>query len=177
MDKSKQFLIRLILIFVGIVLLVIVARDFMIPDSWGEYGYYRGDYINEEASREIKYGTNLSCMECHQEVNELKSHSAHQRLSCEMCHAPVSEHILDGKKIAMMPTKQGEPQIELCLQCHQKTVGRDEKIPTIDHKQHLDEQEVKATHSCDQCHTVHAPLENMKHVKKMRTLREVIDEQ
>ena len=101
----------------------------MLPDSWGQFGYYRGAYVDQEAHKQMKYGTNQSCIECHSEVNELKSHSSHQRLSCEMCHAPVSEHIKEGKKFADMPTRQGEPQIELCLSCHQKTVGRPEKFP------------------------------------------------
>ena len=127
---------------------------------------------DEEASRAITYGTNESCRECHSELLELKEGSKHDRLSCEICHAPISEHIKDGKKIADMPTHKGESQIKLCLKCHQKTIGRPKKMPQIDVKEHLEERGVKSTHTCDQCHTVHAPLENINYVKKMRSLKE-----
>lgn len=176
MNGKNQFWLRVILVFFAIIGIVLLGRVIMLPDSWGEYGYYRGDFIDQEAHKDMKYGTNESCRKCHGEVYELKEHSSHNRLSCEVCHAPVVEHVKEGKKFANMPTKKGEYQISLCLKCHQKTIGRPEKFPMIDQKTHLSEQNVKSTHTCDQCHTVHAPLENMKHVKKMRSLKEALNE-
>lgn len=176
MEKPNQFWIRIIVVFVSIIVLVMAGRMIMLPESWGKYGYYRGAYINQEASKPLVHGENSSCTDCHIEIIELKSHSSHKRLSCESCHGPVSTHAKDGKKIADMPTRKNEAQIDLCLNCHQKTVGRPEKFPMIDHYEHLSEQNVKKTHTCDQCHTVHAPLENINHVKKLRTLREALDE-
>jgi len=176
MNGANQFWIRLVIVFFAIIATVLLGRLIMLPESWGEYGYYRGAYIGEEAHKEMKYGTNESCKECHAEVSELKHNSSHDKLSCEMCHAPVSEHIENGKKFADMPVKQGEPQIELCLNCHQKTIGRAERFPMIDYKLHLEKLDVKSTHTCNQCHTVHAPLENINHVKRLRTLKEVVDE-
>ncbi|MEA2027642.1 MAG: hypothetical protein U9N49_01520 [Campylobacterota bacterium] len=175
-EKPNQFGIRLVLVFIGIIVVVVLGRVWMLPDSWGEHGYYRGAYIDEEAHKKMKYGTNGSCKECHSEVNELKEHSVHKRLSCEICHAPQSEHIKDGKKIADMHIMKSQDQIKLCLTCHQESVGRPEKFPTIDPKQHLKEHNVKATHTCDQCHTVHAPMENINHARKLRTLKEAVDE-
>lgn len=177
MSKPNQFWIRVVLVFFAIIGIVLVGRIMMLPDSWGEYGYYRGAYIDQEAHKDMKYGTNQSCIVCHGEVNELASHSKHKQLSCEVCHSAVSEHIKGGKKFAIMPSKRGKEQISLCLKCHQQTIGRSEKIPTIiSAKQHLEEQNVKLTHTCDQCHTVHAPLENINHVKKMRSLKEALNE-
>jgi len=174
-DSPNQFWMRLVLVFVGIIAMVIVGRELMLPESWGEYGYYRGDMIDEEAHRDIKYGTNESCAECHSNVSSLKAHSNHATLSCEICHAPVSVHAKDNKKFADMPIKKGEDQVQLCLKCHQKTVGRPDNFPMIDRYEHLDERGVKATHTCDQCHTVHAPLENINHVKQQRDLKEALD--
>jgi len=177
MSGPYSFLVRVLLVFVGIIALVVIGKQIMTPDSWGEYGYYRGDYIKEEASRALVHGTNESCKSCHEEVYELKDHSTHKRLSCEACHAPVAEHAKDGNKFADMPVRRGEAQVSLCLKCHQKIVGRPVKFPMIEHPQHLEAQNVKTTHTCDQCHTVHAPLENIKHVKDMRSsLKEAVDE-
>jgi len=163
-----MFYLRLILVFVGIIALVLIGRAILVPDSWGEYGYYRGGYIAEEASRDLVYGTNASCIECHEEVNELKAHGTHKRLSCEICHGPVVDHAKDGKKIGDMPVKKGKEQIGLCLTCHKKVVGRPAKFPMIEYPGHLNDEDVRETHTCDQCHTVHAPLENINYVKKMR---------
>ena len=175
MDGPNQFWIRSVIVFFSIIALVLLARVIMLPKTWGEYGYYRGAYINQEANKPLIHGENNSCTECHIEIIELKSHSSHKRLSCESCHGPVSTHAKNGKKTADMPVKIGDAQIDLCLKCHQKTIGRPEKFPMIDHYEHLSKQNVKSTHTCDQCHTVHAPLENINHVKKQRTLREALD--
>jgi hypothetical protein len=177
MEKPNQFWMRIVLVLFGIIGIVLLGRAIMLPDSWGQYGYYRGAYVDQEANKVMSYGTNNSCNECHSEVNELASHSKHKRLSCEICHSAVTDHVKDGQKFADMKTAKGEEMISLCLKCHQQTVGRTGKIPTIvSAKQHLTEQNVKLTHTCDQCHTVHAPLENMNHVKNMRTLKETVNE-
>jgi len=169
-----MFYLRLLLVFLGIIALVLIGRVIFVPDSWGEYGYYRGGYIEQEASLELVYGTNESCKNCHEEVYDLKLESTHKRLSCEICHGPVNAHAKDGKKIAVMPVRKNEKQIELCLTCHTKVVGRPQKFPMIEYPEHLVDLDVKTTHTCDQCHTVHAPLENMnfiKAIKKNRTLK------
>ena len=49
----------------------------------------------------------------------------------------------------------------------------------IEHPGHLEDLDVKLTHTCDQCHTVHAPLENINFVnalKKARALKEEMSE-
>jgi len=66
-------------------------------------------------------------------------------------------------------------QTQLCLTCHQKVQGRPEAFPMIAYPAHLEEQNVKTTHDCNRCHTVHAPLESMKHVRELRRLREGAD--
>ncbi len=176
MDSPNQFWIRAILVFLSIIGIVILGRYLMLPDSWGQYGYYRGAYVDQEANKPLIHGTNQSCISCHNEVVELQNYHSHKNLSCETCHSSINTHIENGKKIADMDIKQGENQVNLCLKCHQKTVGRPENFPMIDRFEHLDKLKVKNTHTCDQCHTVHAPLENIDHVKKLRMLKETINE-
>ncbi len=172
MDSPTDFTKRLLLVFAGIIALVVIGRMIILPDSWGEYGYYRGDYVDEEASRAMVYGTNDSCRNCHEEVYDMKRAGVHKRLSCEICHAPVSEHVLNDKKFADMPVKKGEPQRELCLTCHQSAQGRPETFAMIQFPKHLEDQKVKTTHECNRCHTVHAPLESMKYIEVLRKRRE-----
>lgn len=174
-EQPNAFWQRAVLVFVAIIGLLLLGRALFIPDSWGELGYYRADAIKDELAKPLVHGQNDSCKECHAEVYDLKQQSEHARLACESCHAPVSQHVENGKKIADMPRKLGEPQVELCLSCHQKTPGRPEKFPMIEYPGHLEEQKVKTTHTCDQCHTVHAPLENIKKSKGLfKTLEQEV---
>lgn len=177
-EKPNAFWQRAVLVFVAIIGLILLGRSVFVPDSWGELGYYRADAIKDELAKPLVHGQNESCRECHAEVYDMKQASAHARLACESCHAPVSGHVNEaGEKIADMPRKLGEPQVELCLSCHQKTMGRPEKFPMIDHIQHLEEQKVRTDHSCDQCHTVHAPLENIKKSKGLfKTLAQEVSQ-
>jgi len=176
MNSPFSFTKRLILIFIAIIVLVIMGREYFLPDSWGMYGNYRGNAVHEEANRSLVYGTNNSCGSCHEEVYDMKRVGVHHRLSCEICHAPVTEHVDGNKKIADMPVKIGDAQSKLCLTCHQKVLGRSEKFPMIEYPKHLEDQDVKLTHDCNICHTVHAPLESMKYIKKLRTLKEKVQE-
>lgn len=177
MAAPSSFMKRLIYIFIGIFVAVLIVGVIVMPASWGEYGFYRGDAVHEEASLALIHGTNESCKTCHEEVYDIKKAGAHSRLSCETCHAPVTSHVKDQKKFADMPVKKGELQTGLCLNCHQKVIGRPVKFPMIDAKAHLEAQNVKATHDCARCHTVHDPLESMNYIKKLRTLREVINDE
>jgi len=166
-----------LLIVFGIIGTVLIGKHFFTPDSWGKYGHYRADYIDEEASRPIKYGQNDSCKKCHEEVNELKDEGHHKRLSCEICHSPLSEHIKDGKKIGDMRVAKGDELDAMCLRCHQAgVVGRPANFPTVDKKEHLKDKKVRADHHCNQCHTVHKPMENINEAKRMsRNLLEVLE--
>lgn len=177
MNAPYSFATRLFLVFIGILFLIYFARILSLPESWGEYGYYRGDYIAEEASKALVYGTSESCQSCHEEVYAIKKSGSHKHLSCEMCHAPLGEHVKGRKKIGEMPVQVGNQQSTMCLKCHQKVIGRPEEFPMVDASRHLEEQKVDATNACGTCHTVHEPLETMKYVKRLRTLREGLDDE
>lgn len=177
-DNPNAFWQRTILVFLAIIALMLLGRALFVPDSWGELGYYRADSIKDELAKPLVHGQNESCQSCHAEVYDMKQHSVHARLACESCHAPVSTHVdASGEKIGDMPHKLGEPQVELCLSCHQKTLGRPEKFPMIEYPAHIEEQNVHADHTCDQCHTVHAPLENIKKARGLfKTLKQEVED-
>jgi len=175
----NSHIIKSFIILFGIIGAILIGKVLLTPESWGKYGHYRADYIDEEASRSTHYGQNESCSKCHDEVNELKDSGKHKRISCEVCHSPLSEHIKDGKKFADMRVAKGDEIDATCLKCHQKgVIGRPAHFPTIDKTEHLKEKRVRADHNCNQCHTVHHPMENINEAKKMsRNLLEVIQDE
>ncbi|MCP4691700.1 MAG: hypothetical protein GY859_26875 [Desulfobacterales bacterium] len=146
----------------------------LIPDSFGVYGHYRADAIMEEAGREIRHGTNSSCLDCHK--HEAGAHLAgkHRTISCEFCHGPYAEHVKDGKKSGTLPVTRGEDVRVLCLRCHNRAIQArpGEVIKTVILPDHLESMKVKTTHSCQQCHQVHAPLQYINRAKKMSGARE-----
>ncbi len=172
-----RHIVKSLLIVLGIVATIFLGRHFLTPDSWGKYGHYRADYIDEEANRSINYGENDSCLKCHSEVVDMLKHGEHKTLSCEVCHSPLSEHIADGKKIGSMKVPTGNEIDKTCLNCHQKNVaGRPHKFPMIDKNEHYKMLEIRADHNCNQCHTVHYPKENINKAKSLsRNLREAVD--
>ncbi len=176
MNSPYSFSTRLFLLFIAILLLIYFARIFSLPESWGDYGYYRGDYIDEEASKAMVYGGNDTCQSCHEEVYTIKKEGAHKKLSCELCHGPVGEHVEGKRYIGELSVERGTKQTKMCLRCHQEVTGRPETFPMVDAKQHLEDEKVDASNACGSCHTVHEPLETMRYVKRLRTLREGLDD-
>jgi len=43
-----------------------------IPPSFGKYGHYRADAVDEAITQEINYAGHTTCVECHDEVYEPK---------------------------------------------------------------------------------------------------------
>jgi len=55
---------------VAIVGSYLVARYFLTPNSFREYGWYRGEALGEIASRPPVYAGKKACDECHSEILE-----------------------------------------------------------------------------------------------------------
>ncbi len=172
MNWFDDYLKRLLLLLIGGAVVSIVAIIFLKPSSWGEYGNYRGDALKDEASKSMVYGDNKSCISCHKEIDALAKESTHKRLSCELCHTPLSEHVKDDKKFKDAVVVSKERQNELCLLCHKKVLGREGDFPVVDPEKHLDMLAVKPDTNCNKCHAVHAPMENINYIKSLRELRE-----
>jgi len=146
-----------------------IGRKVLIPESFGIYGHYRADAIQEEANRTIRHWTNTSCFSCHPYEGNIHLSGNHKTISCEFCHGPYADHVGDGKKIGTLPVKKGEDIKVLCLRCHNRAIQARPKqiIQTVTMPAHLEDQKVKLTHTCNQCHHVHAPLRYINRAKKM----------
>lgn len=147
--------ILLLAVIIGIVL----GRHFMVPESFGEMGYYRGDALYEFMDQAPQHGTPDACAECHDDVADAKAAGGHARVQCEVCHAPLSTHVQDGDKVADMAIDRS---YRLCAYCHQKLVARPALLPQIDLHEHLELSlsEAIPEEACLDCHDtegIHSP--------------------
>src|SRR5258705_8361487 len=90
--KMPPQILRLVLLTVGIIGSYFVARAFLTPASFGEYGWYRGEALAEIASRPPSYAGKKACEECHSDVVQKLTKHEHKTLSCEACHGPGQAH-------------------------------------------------------------------------------------
>ena len=176
MDLSYRLRLLIVLLSIGVLAgSGLLFKKLLLPDSFGNYGYYRADAINEAALVLIRHGTNKSCFTCH--AYEAKNHKKgrHQTISCEFCHGTYADHVADGKKIAPLPVKKEKEITTLCLRCHNTEIKarHEEVIKTVAMPNHLKDQNVKLTHNCNQCHYVHAPLKYIIKAKQITGLKEV----
>ena len=138
----------------GVVALILVARELMVP---ADFGFYERGYMyswhrrgNEEDWKKVKvkYRTAAYCKECHSDkYNDIKS-SPHASISCENCHGPALGHPEDPRTLDIDRSRA------LCVRCHfylpYKASGRG-KIRGIDPATHHPEVE------CVLCHYPHNP--------------------
>ncbi|MDO8750378.1 MAG: hypothetical protein Q7K03_04470 [Dehalococcoidia bacterium] len=68
---------------------IVVARQVLTPDSFGQFGYYRGDNVAEWDGLPTTFAETAQCSGCHSSNYTKWSGSAHAGVSCENCHGPV----------------------------------------------------------------------------------------
>jgi len=164
-------------IILGIVVLAICgygAKRVLTPATFGKYGHYRADAIEEEAGLDIRHYTNTSCFSCHAWEAQIHLEGKHKSISCEFCHGAYADHVREDKKFAALPVKRDQEIVTLCMRCHNSaiTARPHDVIKTVVLPGHLEEQKVKPTHTCNQCHHQHAPLKYINRAKAMVGIKE-----
>ena len=159
-QKYNAHLIRLIIALVVVGAVGLAARQLFMPEGMGDYGHYRGTDIADQKLVPVRLGTNDACFACHQPIRTIHKNGVHKTVSCEVCHGVYGDHIADGKKIGTLAVIRGDELNDLCLRCHNKiiTARPREQIKVIGMPEHLQDQHVQLSHTCDQCHMVHDPL-------------------
>jgi hypothetical protein len=154
--------VRLCLLAVGIVTAYSIARYFLTPPSFQEYGWYRGDALAELAAREPVYAGKKACDECHSELVQKLQKGDHKTLACEGCHGPGEAHA------ANPDVKIDKSNYGACVRCHEANPSRPKWHKQIVVKTHYRETkpETKAGEKpelkpslCTECHVPHAPSE------------------
>lgn len=143
-------IVRLVLLTIGIVGSYMVARYFLTPESFGQYGWYRGDALIEQSSLPRSYGGRNACNECHSEKLAQLAKYPHKTLSCEVCHGPCQPHIDNPDEKNHQPEKPG---FSHCVRCHETNPSRPKWLKQVSIRDHY------AGQKCTECHIPHAPTE------------------
>ena len=151
----KSHVWRPLFVVLGIVVLILIARQFLVPKEFGihERGYMYGWYnkSNEEYWKTeiaVKYKSAEYCKDCHSDKYSMIMQTPHAIIQCENCHGPAMEHPSDPPKLAIDKSRAQ------CLRCHYPlpypTSGR-ANIRGIDPEKHNPDVE------CSMCHNPHKP--------------------
>lgn len=143
--KIPPQVLRILLLAAGIVSSYGMARHFLTPPSFGQYGFYRGAALSEATARPLVYAGKKSCAECHAEVAEKLAGFGHKTLSCEGCHGPGWAH---EQELVDIP----KPDASFCIRCHEASPSRPKTHKQVVLKDHY-------SGSCIECHLPHAPSE------------------
>lgn len=145
--KLPPQLFRLLLLAIGIVGAYLVARYFLTPPSFRQYGWYRGEALAEVAAREPVFAGKKACDECHSEQFQKVAKFEHKTVSCESCHGVGREHA-------------GNPDVPVvkltfshCVRCHEADPSRPKWLKQINTREHYPGQR------CTECHVPHQPNE------------------
>jgi predicted CXXCH cytochrome family protein len=152
----KRHVLHPLWVAIGIVVLIFVARVFIVPDDFGVHGasftynYYRLSNEQEWKDFPVKYQGYDTCTECHRKNVRTLRRSPHRKIECESCHGPAVGH---PDVVEFLPRNTDRA---LCLRCHASleypNSARSE-IPPISTRLHYRRQD------CVECHYPHDPTE------------------
>ncbi len=140
-----KHIIRLVTLMAIFAVLGYLAKIYLTPQSYYEYGNYRAASVSEIASQEPAYQTPLYCQTCHAERHAEWSANSHKSVSCEVCHGAAQGHPQNGK--LPIPTDT----VRLCTLCHETMPGRPRTQPQVEVAEH------SAGQQCIACHNPHSP--------------------
>jgi hypothetical protein len=174
MRKLPPQIVRLLLLTVFIVGSYLTARAFLTPASFHEYGWYRGNALEEIASRQPVHAGRKACEECHSEIFPKLAKGEHKTVSCEACHGVSRDHadnpdikpglIADHLENADIKSKSSAhsatnaPAVSgrftgtYCIRCHEANPSRPAWFKQIVVKDHY-------SGKCIECHLPHQPNE------------------
>jgi hypothetical protein len=163
MEHTKH-LWRAGLLVVAFALAALLGRHFMFPETFGAEGFYRAASRLEFMNLPLVHGEQGSCAECHEDQQETHDEGKHATVPCQDCHAPLADHVRDGKKIEGDENKMpANPSLRLCNLCHLRLAARPKDFPQVVPLEHLLAQEViepgdpVPDRSCVLCHPPHKP--------------------
>jgi hypothetical protein len=150
--KMPPQIFRLVLLTLGIIGSYLVARHFLTPPSFHQYGWYRGAALEEIASRTTPvYAGKKACGECHTHSDVLMKlgKGPHKTLSCEGCHGAGQAHADNPDAYKYKPDKRNTTS---CTRCHESNPSRPAWLKQIVVKTHY-------SGKCTECHLPHQPNE------------------
>jgi hypothetical protein len=146
--KIPQQIIPLVLLFGAGIGALLISRWILVPKTFGQYGHYRAAAVEEVAALPQSYAGYQTCLDCHQDIYDLKQGSNHKGLACETCHGPCKSHIDDPEKF----TPPAPRDRKYCTLCHGYNPSRPSGFPQILSENH------NPGKACMSCHNPHAPV-------------------
>ncbi len=138
---------RLLVVIASLVVLFLVVRNFFIPESFGKFGHYRAAALDTVAALPLSYAGHNACLDCHDDIDKVKSASYHRGVNCEACHGPGHAHIESmGDSVLTAPRDR-----DYCVLCHGYSSAKPTGFPQIDPITH------NPVRPCITCHHPHAP--------------------
>jgi hypothetical protein len=145
--KNAEHLIRVALVFIAGFIAFLVLRGMIVPKSFGQYGHYRADALNDIAARTPVFAGREACELCHQEIVDIKKTGKHAGVGCEACHGPLAKHAADpGSLVPVKPDTK-----VLCVKCHEANSAKPKTFPQVIAKDHAGDM------ACADCHKPHKP--------------------
>jgi hypothetical protein len=139
---------RLAIAFAVFISLFLLVRRILVPDTFGEYGFYRGASLIDNADKPVHYAGQQACFDCHQDVEDLKLQDVHSEIKCETCHGPGYNHAREGDASEILKPSSRE----FCGSCHAKNAAKQsDAIFQVDLKEH------NTGKKCIECHNPHQP--------------------
>ena len=139
---------RLALVVAAIAVAYFTARHFLVPHSFGKYGWYRADALADYAALPLTYAGGETCAGCHDEVVVKMAKERHTSIPCQSCHGPSNMHCEDPS-VEVPKVKD----LDFCVRCHLASPSRPEKFPQVVLADHYEGQ------ACTECHSPHTPKE------------------
>lgn len=136
------------IIFAAALVGLILIRYLLVPPTFGKYGHYRANAVDDVAALPIVYAGVEVCRDCHDDIYELKMNSNHRGVSCEVCHGPAAGHVEAPDEI----TPDAPRGRTLCPLCHDFDGARPTGFPQILADRH------NPGKPCMTCHEPHNPV-------------------
>lgn len=138
---------RLAIVFGVMIAALILARQFLVPKTFGEIGHYRAAAVDAIAARKVKYAGHDACAMCHDDIVKIHDAQRHHNVACEVCHGPAADHVESPTEVRLpAPRQRG-----YCPLCHGYNPSRPTGFPQIDPAVH------NPVKPCISCHNPHAP--------------------
>jgi hypothetical protein len=138
-------LLRLVLLTLLILGSYGIARHYLTPPTFGQYGHYRGAALEEASARQPVFAGTKACSECHDETVDKLAKDRHKTVGCESCHGPLRSH---ARNPDVAPVKLTS---DLCVRCHLSEPARPAKQKQIKLVEHY------PGDRCTECHVAHQP--------------------
>jgi hypothetical protein len=148
---------RAAILLLAVVVTLLLGRSLFVPETWGEYGWYRGAAVDDHRAKPVRHLGDEACAMCHDTEFEEHAAGVHAPVRCELCHGPATAHVNleEGEKIADMPVRRTR---ELCETCHRMLAARADGFPQVEVREHLAENGGELTpDACFECHDPHSP--------------------